>query len=118
MRIRPFGTLQWNPACAASIRLIALPLAVARPAFESDCRRAFFNSLLTLSSSDLCNLGPLHEVRMLIAAATRLAEIYPDRSITAFAFIRYRGFVDEIESRIDPCIGTLTWADTDVVREP
>jgi hypothetical protein len=56
--------------------------------------------------------------RTLIAAAKRLAKIYPDRSITAFALIRYRGFVDEFESRIDPCIGTLTWADTDVIREP
>lgn len=56
--------------------------------------------------------------RTLLAVASRLRQSYPEREIRGFAVIRYRGFVDEIDDRIDPCTGTITWSDGDAQREP
>ena len=55
--------------------------------------------------------------RTLLAVATRLEQAFPDRTIRAFAAIRYRGFVDDIENRIDPCDGRIIWDGEDARRE-
>ncbi len=56
--------------------------------------------------------------RTLLAIATRLEQAYPNREIRAFAAIRYLGFVDDIDDRIEPCIGEITWDGSDAHREP
>lgn len=56
--------------------------------------------------------------RTLLAAASRLAEAYPDATIQAFALIRYRGLVDDLERRDDPGIGFIRWDGMDAQRDP
>jgi hypothetical protein len=56
--------------------------------------------------------------RTLLAIATKLELAYPDREIRAFAAMRYRGFVEDIDDRIAPCIGTIIWSGGDSLREP
>ena len=56
--------------------------------------------------------------RTLLAAATRLHEAYPRRSIQAFALVRTLGFVPRIERLFDPCIGEICWRRGDARRNP
>lgn len=56
--------------------------------------------------------------RTLLAVATKLEQAYPDREIRAFAVMRYRGYVEDIDNRIEPCIGAVTWTGDDASREP
>jgi adenine/guanine phosphoribosyltransferase-like PRPP-binding protein len=54
----------------------------------------------------------------LLAAASRLAEAFPDAEVRAFAILRTMGKVEDIEKIFDPCKGVLTWRGSDVDREP
>ncbi len=56
--------------------------------------------------------------RTLLAAASRLAEAYPDATIRAFALIRYRGLVDDLAQHEDPCVGFIRWDGIDAQRNP
>lgn len=56
--------------------------------------------------------------RTLLAAASRLAEAYPHATIGAFALIRYRGLVDDLERHEDPCVGFIRWDGIDAQRDP
>lgn len=54
----------------------------------------------------------------LLAAATRLQEMYPKAEVTAFALVRTLGFVDDIERILGPVIGTVTLRGDEALREP
>lgn len=56
--------------------------------------------------------------RTLLAAASRLAQAYPEATIQAFALIRYRGLVDDLERHDDPCVGFIRWDGLDAQRDP
>jgi orotate phosphoribosyltransferase-like protein len=56
--------------------------------------------------------------RTLVAGAMRLREAFPQAQIRAFALLRTKGFVDEIERVIDPCVGEIHWNGTDAFRDP
>jgi hypothetical protein len=54
----------------------------------------------------------------LIAAASRLQEVYPEARIVAFALIRTMGFVDDIDRIIEPTTGLITWSGDEADRNP
>jgi hypothetical protein len=53
-----------------------------------------------------------------IAAASRLAEAYPNTQITLFSVIRTKGMVPEIEQILDPAVGTIRVEGDEVDRQP
>jgi hypothetical protein len=54
----------------------------------------------------------------LLGAATRLQQTFPEATVVAFALVRTLGFVDDIESIVDPAVGTVTLRGDEAVREP
>jgi len=56
--------------------------------------------------------------RTLLAAATRLREVYPGVEIRAFALLRTLGYVAGIEQLLDPCVGEIRWRAGDAWRSP
>jgi phosphoribosylpyrophosphate synthetase len=54
----------------------------------------------------------------MLAAASRLQEMYPDARVIAFALVRTTGFVEDIERIIDPVVGSITLHGDDVHRQP
>lgn len=54
----------------------------------------------------------------LIAAASRLQEVYPEARIVAFALVRTMGFVEDIRSIVEPTTGTITFRGDEAVRNP
>ncbi len=54
-----------------------------------------------------------------MAAAVKLGQAFQAARIEAFALLRYRGLVPDIEMFIDPCIGKITFDGADTIwREP
>jgi hypoxanthine phosphoribosyltransferase len=43
----------------------------------------------------------------LLAAASRLAEVYPGSTVTVFALVRTKGLQPEVENIIEPCVGRI-----------
>ncbi len=56
--------------------------------------------------------------RTLLAAATRLNEVFPATPIRAFALLRTLGMVAEVERLREPCVGTIRWRAGDAHRSP
>jgi hypothetical protein len=56
--------------------------------------------------------------RTLLAAATRLQEVFPHADIRAFALIRTLGFLQRLGCPVEPCYGVVRWAGSDARREP
>jgi Phosphoribosyl transferase domain len=56
--------------------------------------------------------------RTLLAAAARIREALPDAEISAFAFLRTMGFVQEVDRLLDPCVGEIRWRAGDAQRTP
>ena len=54
----------------------------------------------------------------LLAAASRLREMYPNANIVAFALVRTMGFVDDIDRIVEPAVGTITLRGDEAVRDP
>jgi len=54
----------------------------------------------------------------LLAAASRLQEMYPEAKIVAFALIRTLGFVQDIDRILEPAVGTITLRGDEAFREP
>jgi len=54
----------------------------------------------------------------LLGAATRLAEAYPNADIAAFGLIRTMGFIPEVTTIIDPCVGTIRNVFDEAQRTP
>lgn len=53
-----------------------------------------------------------------LAAASRLAEIYPDHPITSFALIRTMGLIPDIDDVIEPILGVIRLVDDEGSRNP
>jgi adenine/guanine phosphoribosyltransferase-like PRPP-binding protein len=51
----------------------------------------------------------------LIGAATVLRAAFPGAEVRAFALLRTRGLVEDIEKILDPCVGRI-WLDGDLLR--
>jgi hypothetical protein len=56
--------------------------------------------------------------RTLLAAASRVAEAFPEAQVRAFALVRYRGLVPDIDRFLDPVAGTIAFDGTDTNRQP
>ena len=56
--------------------------------------------------------------RTLLAAAARLCESLPDTPVRAFALLRTRGKVAQIERLLEPCRGEVRWNGIDAQRVP
>jgi predicted amidophosphoribosyltransferase len=56
--------------------------------------------------------------RTLLAAATRLQEVFPEAEIRAFALLRTMGLVAGVHRLIDPCKGEIRWKAGDAHRRP
>jgi hypothetical protein len=54
--------------------------------------------------------------RMLLAATSLIADAFPEAEVAAFALVRTRGLVDEIERIVDPVVGVITFEDGDARR--
>ncbi len=52
----------------------------------------------------------------LYACASKLRGSFPNATIRAFALVRTMGLVSDIQSMIDPCIGTITYNGYDISR--
>ena len=53
-----------------------------------------------------------------LAAASRIAEIYPDREVAIFALIRTKGLVPDIDQIIEPVSGIIRLIDDEGSRNP
>jgi hypothetical protein len=56
--------------------------------------------------------------RTFLAAAARVREAFPEAQIRAFALLRTRGFIPDIESLLEPCRGEISWVGGDAWRIP
>jgi predicted amidophosphoribosyltransferase len=56
--------------------------------------------------------------RTLLAAALRLHESFPQARISAFALVRTRGFKDDLEGLLEPCVGRIGWRAGEAHRNP
>jgi len=54
----------------------------------------------------------------LLGAATRPQQTFPEANIIAFALARTLGFVENIDSIVEPAVGTVTLRGDEAVREP
>ena len=54
----------------------------------------------------------------LLAAASLVAEAYPDAEVRAFALIRTMGLVPEIDKIVDPVVGTIKLIGSEADRKP
>jgi hypothetical protein len=54
----------------------------------------------------------------LLGAATRLQMTFPRAAISAFALVRTLGFVEDIETIVEPAVGTIILRGDEAVREP
>lgn len=54
----------------------------------------------------------------LLAAATLLRQEFPSAKLRGFALVRTMGFVPEIQSIVDPCVGRIWYEAGDVRRHP
>lgn len=53
-----------------------------------------------------------------LAAASRLAEVYPTADITLFALVRTKGLVRDIEQILDPAVGVIRLVGDEGDRQP
>ncbi len=56
--------------------------------------------------------------RTLLAAATRIHEVFPHADIRAFALLRTMGYAPEIDRLLCPCVGEIRWRRGDAHRYP
>lgn len=56
--------------------------------------------------------------RTILAAAARVREALPEARIRAFALLRTRGLISDIQSVLEPCRGEIRWMDGDARRSP
>jgi predicted amidophosphoribosyltransferase len=56
--------------------------------------------------------------RTLLAAATRLHDVFPRARIQAFALLRTMGFASRVDRLLEPCIGEIAWRRGDARRNP
>jgi adenine/guanine phosphoribosyltransferase-like PRPP-binding protein len=54
----------------------------------------------------------------LLAAASRVQEAFPEAEVRAFALVRTKGLVADIESISEPCEGLITRVGDHVDRQP
>lgn len=54
----------------------------------------------------------------LLAGASRIAEAFPTADIRAFALVRTRGLVQDIDNIPDLAVGQITYSGGDVQRNP
>jgi len=54
----------------------------------------------------------------LLAAASRVAEAFPNAEVAAFALVRTMGLVPEVATIIDPCVGIIQCAFDEAQRTP
>jgi len=54
----------------------------------------------------------------LLAAASRVQELFPATEVCAFALVRTLGLQPEIERMVEPCVGVLTNSCGEAEREP
>ena len=56
--------------------------------------------------------------RTLLAAATRVHEVFPEAQIRAFALLRTLGLISGIANLLEPCRGEIRWMNGDARRIP
>jgi predicted amidophosphoribosyltransferase len=56
--------------------------------------------------------------RTILAAASRLYEVFPNADIRAFALVRTMGLLPNLARFLDPCHGVVRWAGGDAWRDP
>lgn len=56
--------------------------------------------------------------RTMLAAASRVAEAYPECHVLGFALVRTKGLQPELERILEPCRGTIEYQGTDADRQP
>ena len=56
--------------------------------------------------------------RTLLAAAMRLHEAFPQARISAFALVRTRGFEEDLDGLLEPCVGRIGWRAGEAHRNP
>ncbi len=56
--------------------------------------------------------------RTLLAAATRMREVFPHANLQAFALVRTLGMIDSFATLLAPCEGLVRWSGGDARRHP
>jgi hypothetical protein len=56
--------------------------------------------------------------RTLLAAASRVHEVFPSAQIRAFALVRTMGLASGVQQLLDPCKGEIRWRSGDAHRSP
>ncbi len=56
--------------------------------------------------------------RTLLAAATRVREVFPSAAISAFALVRTMGLIAGVDCLLKPALGEIRWKAGDALRSP
>ena len=106
-------------------RIRAVPKSATAPPGRRPTVRAHYDSLRVVPRPDLAHQAHLLLVddvvtkgRTLLAAAMRLHEAFPGARISAFALMRTRGFQDDLEGLLEPCVGRIGWRAGEAHRNP
>jgi adenine/guanine phosphoribosyltransferase-like PRPP-binding protein len=95
----------WAPAGSRPTVSTHYASMSAEPDFEVGERIVIVDDVVTKGSTAL-------------AAASRIAELYPDSSVVLFALIRTKGLVPDIEQIIEPVSGVIHLVDDEGSRNP
>jgi predicted amidophosphoribosyltransferase len=81
--------------------------------FAIECVKPFPGAAQIVLIDDVITKG-----RTLLAAATRLHEAFPRARIRAFALLRTKGLIPDVNQLLDPCVGEIRWKGGDAHRNP
>jgi predicted amidophosphoribosyltransferase len=105
-------------------RVCAVPKSATAAPGRRPTVQAHYDSLQVTPGPDLAgaHLLLIDDVvtrgRTLLAAALRLHEAFPRAHISAFALVRTRGFTDDLDGLLEPCVGRIGWRAGEAHRNP
>ena len=114
-----------SSACKSLHRIRAVPKSATAAPGRRPTVQAHYDSLRVLSGPELADGAHLLLIddvvtrgRTLLAAAMRLHEAFPQARISAFALMRTRGFTDDLDGLLEPCVGRIGWRAGEAHRNP
>jgi predicted amidophosphoribosyltransferase len=106
-------------------RIRAVPKSATAAPGRRPTVQAHYDSLEVVPAPDLVDGARLLLIddvvtrgRTLLAAAMRLHEAFPQARISGFALVRTRGFTDDLDGLLEPCVGRIGWRAGEAHRSP
>lgn len=104
-------------------RIAAVPKsAFAKPGERPTAERHFETMAATAQLDEPATLVVVDDFvtkgSTILAAASHVAEAFPGSNVLAFALVRTKGLIPEIDAILEPCVGEITYEFGTVLREP